>query len=166
MDLDISQIINRERSENGLFHSSLNRIQGDGAFAFTDQEENSSITVNATVYEIFQESVDGLKTGDKLHVDGTFSGDVNGDFGIVRDIVATDHSQDNATGVAFTTNVIFTESWLNLSGIGNNPFDMEAAHNKTWDYEVPQDHWENRTVRLRWDSMEGCLLYTSPSPRD
>ena len=155
MDLDISQIINRERWENGLFHSSLNRIQGDGAFDFTDQEENSSITVNATVYEIFQESVDGLKTGDKLHVDGTFSGDVNGDFGIVRDIVATDHSQDNATGVAFTTNVIFTESWLNLSGIGNNPFDMEAAHNKTWDYEVPQDHWENRTVRLRWDSMEG-----------
>jgi len=96
-----------------------------------------------------------MKTGDKLHVDGTFSGDVNGDFGIVRDIVATDHSQENATGVAFDTNVIFTESWLNLSGIGNNPFDMEAVHNKTWEYEVPQEHWDNRTVRLRWDSMEG-----------
>ena len=155
MDLDINQIVNRARWENGEFHSSLNRIQGDGAFDFTDQEENSSITVNATVYEIFQESVDGLKTGDKLHVDGTFTGDVNGDFGIVRDIVATGHSQENATGVAFDTNVIFTESWLNLSGIGNNPFDMEAAHNKTWDYEVPQDHWDNRTVRFRWDSMEG-----------
>ncbi len=155
MDLDISQIISRERWENGQFHSSLNRIQGDGAFDFTDQEENSSMTVNATVYEIFSESVDGMKTGDKLHVDGTFSGDVNGDFGIVRDIIATDHSQVNATGVAFDTNVIFTETWLNLSGIGNNPFDMEAVHNKTWDYEVPQEHWDNRTVRLRWDSMEG-----------
>ncbi|MCS5535529.1 MAG: hypothetical protein NZ802_06720, partial [Candidatus Poseidoniales archaeon] len=155
MDLDINQIINRERWENGQFHSSLNRIQGDGAFDFSDEEENSTMVVNATVYEIFSESVDGMKTGDKLHVDGTFSGDVNGDFGIMRDIVATDHSQENATGVAFTTNVIFTESWLNLSGIGNNPFDMEAAHNKTWDYEVPEDHWENRTVRLRWDSMEG-----------
>ena len=155
MDLDINQIINRERWENGQFHSSLNRIQGDGAFDFSDEEENSTMVVNATVYEIFSESVDGMKTGDKLHVDGTFSGDVNGDFGIMRDIVATDHSQENATGVAFTTNVIFTESWLNLSGIGNNPFDMEAAHNKTWDYEVPEEHWENRTVRLRWDSMEG-----------
>ena len=155
MDLDISQILNRERWENGQLHSSLNRIQGDGAFDFTDQEENSSMTVNATVYEIFMESVDGLKTGDKLHVDGTFSGDVNGDFGIVRDIVATGHSQENATGVAFDTNVIATEQWLNLSGIGNNPFDMEAVHNQTWDYEVPQEHWENRTVRLRWDSMEG-----------
>jgi len=154
MDLDISQILNRERWENGQFHSSLNRIQGDGAFDFTDQEENSSMTVNATVYEIFTESVDGLKTGDKLHVDGTFSGDVNGDFGIVRDIVATDHSQENATGVAFDTNVIFTENWLNISGVGNNPFDLDAVHNKTWEYEVPQEHWENRTVRLRWDSME------------
>ena len=155
MDLDINQIINRERWENGQFHSSLNRIQGDGAFDFTDQEENSSVTVNATVYEIFSESVDGMKTGDKLHVDGTFTGDVNGDFGIVRDIVATNHSQENATGEIFDVNVIFTESWLNLSGIGNNPFDMEAAHNKTWEYEVPQEHWDNRTVRLRWDSMEG-----------
>ena len=155
MDLDINQIINRERWENGQFHSSLSRIQGDGAFDFSDEEENSTMVVNATVYEIFSESVDGMKTGDKLHVDGTFSGDVNGDFGIMRDIVATDHSQENATGVAFTTNVIFTESWLNLSGIGNNPFDMEAAHNKTWDYEVPEEHWENRTVRYRWDSMEG-----------
>ncbi len=155
MDLDINQIISRERWENGQFHSSLNRIQGDGAFDFTDQEENSSMTVNATVYEIFSESVDGMKTGDKLHVDGTFSGDVNGDFGIVRDIVATDHSQVNSTGVAFPTNVIFSESWLNLSGIGNNPFEMEAMHNKTWEYEVPEEHWDNRTVRLRWDSMEG-----------
>ena len=155
MDLDISQIINRERWENGQFHSSLNRIQGDGAFDFSDEEENSTMVVNATVYEFFQESVDGMKTGDKIHVDGTFSGDVNGDFGTIRDIVATSHSQENATGVAFDTNVIFTESWLNLSGVGNNPFDMEAVHNKTWDYEVPQDHWENRTVRLRWDSMEG-----------
>ena len=154
MDLDISQILSRERWENGQFHSSLNRIQGDGAFDFTDQEENSSVTVNATVYEIFTESVDGLKTGDKLHVDGTFSGDVNGDFGIVRDIVATNHSQENATGVAFDTNVIFTENWLNISGVGNNPFDLDAVHNKTWEYEVPQEHWDNRTVRLRWDSME------------
>ena len=155
MDLDINQIINRERWENGQFHSSLSRLQGDGAFDFSDEEENSTIIVNATVYEFFQESVDGMKTGDKIHVDGTFSGDVNGDFGIMRDIVATEHSQENATGIAFDTNVIFTESWLNLSGIGNNPFDMEAAHNKTWDYEVPEEHWENRTVRLRWDSMEG-----------
>ena len=155
MDLDLEQLIFKDRWDNGVFTSSLSRIQGDGAFDFTDNEENSSMTVNATVYEFFSESVDGLKTGDRLHVDGTFSGDVNGDFGIVRDIIASGHSQANATGMPFDTNVIFTESWVNLTSVGNNPFDVEAVHNKTWDYEVPEDHWENRTVRLRWDSTEG-----------
>tara|TARA_B100000614_G_scaffold43677_1_gene36643 strand:+ start:1968 stop:5042 length:3075 start_codon:yes stop_codon:yes gene_type:complete len=155
MDLDINQIISRERWENGQFHSSLNRVQGDGAFDFSDEEDNSSIVVNATVYDFFQESVNGDKTGDRIHVDGTFSGDVNGDFGTVRDIVASNHSQVNATGEEFDVNVIFTESWFNLSGVGNNPFDFEAVHNRTWEYEVPQEHWDNRTVRLRWDSMEG-----------
>ena len=155
MDLDINQIISRERWENGQFHSSLNRIQGDGAFDFSEQEDNSSIVVNATVYDFFQESINGDKTGDRIHVDGTFSGDVNGDFGTVRDIIASNHTQVNATGEEFGVNVIFTETWLNLSGIGNNPFDMEAVHNRTWEYEVPHEHWDNRTVRLRWDSMEG-----------
>ena len=155
MDLDINQIISRERWENGQFHSSLNRIQGDGAFDFSEQEDNSSIVVNATVYDFFQESINGDKTGDRIHVDGTFSGDVNGDFGTVRDIIASNHTQVNATGEEFDVNVIFTETWLNLSGIGNNPFDMEAVHNRTWEYEVPHEHWDNRTVRLRWDSMEG-----------
>ena len=155
MDLDINQIISRERWENGQFHSSLNRIQGDGAFDFSEEEDNSSIVVNATVYDFFQESINGDKTGDRIHVDGTFSGDVNGDFGTVRDIIASNHTQVNATGEEFDVNVIFTETWLNLSGIGNNPFDMEAVHNRTWEYEVPHEHWDNRTVRLRWDSMEG-----------
>ena len=54
MDLDINQIISRERWENGQFHSSLNRIQGDGAFDFSEEEDNSSIVVNATVYDFFQ----------------------------------------------------------------------------------------------------------------
>ena len=91
MDLDINQIISRERWENGQLHSSLNRIQGDGAFDFSDQEENSSVVVNATVYDFFTESVNGNKTGDRIHVDGTLSGDV-GDFGTVRDIVSN-HTQ-------------------------------------------------------------------------
>ena len=155
MDLDINQIISRERWENGQLHSSLNRVQGDGAFDFSDQEENSSVVVNATVYDFFTESVNGNKTGDRIHVDGTLSGDVTGDFGTVRDIVASNHTQANATGEEFDVNVIFTESWFNLSGVGNNPFDFEAVHNRTWEYEVPQEHWDNRTVRLRWDSMEG-----------
>ena len=155
MDLDINQIISRERWENGQFHSSLNRIQGDGAFDFSEEEDNSSIVVNATVFDFFQESINGDKSGDRIHVDGTFSGDVNGDFGTVRDIIASNHTQVNATGEEFDVNVIFTETWLNLSGIGNNPFDMEAVHNRTWEYEVPHEHWDNRTVRLRWDSMEG-----------
>ena len=85
----------------------MNRIQGDGAFDFSEEEDNSSIVVNATVYDFFQESINGDKTGDRIHVDGTFSGDVNGDFGTVRDIIASNHTQVNATGEEFDVNVIF-----------------------------------------------------------
>jgi hypothetical protein len=154
MNLDISQIVNHERWENGEFVSSLSRVQGDGDLDFSDSENGSSITVNATVHEFFQESVDKQKTGDRIHYDGTISGTVNGDFSGERDIIATEYMQANATGVEFPVNVIYTESWFNVSTGGGNPWDLSNVHNETWDYEVPQEDWENRTVRLRWDSME------------
>ncbi|MEE2811676.1 MAG: choice-of-anchor X domain-containing protein [Candidatus Thermoplasmatota archaeon] len=154
IELDVQELINRERWENGQFVSSLERLRGHGSFDFSDSEENSSIVVNGTVINLFQESVDGMKTGDQLHVDGTISGDLNGDFGTVRDIIQTG-AQTNATGESFQVNVIHTETWLNLTSMGANPFDVEAVHNNTWNYEVPQEHWDNRTVRLKWDSQEG-----------
>ena len=154
MNLEIDQIINHERWEDGQFVSSLSRVAGDGDLDFSDSENGSSITVNATVHEFFQESVDGEKTGDRIHYDGTISGTVNGDFSGERDIVATEHMQANATGEEFEVNVIYTETWFNLSGAGANPWDLSSYHNETWDYEVPQEHWDNRTVRLKWDSME------------
>ena len=154
MTLDVDQLIMEERWENGVFVSSLDILKADGSFDFSNSEENSTMVVNGTVHNIYQKSVDGLKTDDQLHVDGTFSGDINGDFGIVRDILQSG-PQANATGQMFQVNVIHTESWVNLTGAGSNLFDIEAVHNNTWDYEVPQDHWENRTVRLRWDSNEG-----------
>lgn len=154
MTLDVDQLIMEERWENGTFVSSLNILKADGSFDFSNAEENSTMVVNGTVHNIFQESVDGMKTADQLHVDGTFSGDVNGDFGIVRDIIQTG-PQANSTGQMFQVNVIHTESWVNLTGAGGNLFDLEAVHNNTWEYEVPQEHWDNRTVRFRWDSNEG-----------
>ncbi|MDP6906261.1 MAG: hypothetical protein QF440_02465 [Candidatus Thalassarchaeaceae archaeon] len=154
LELDVQQLIQRERWDNGQFTSSENVLKADGTFDFSDSEENSSMVVNGTVHNIFQESINGMKTADQLHIDGTFSGDIDGNFGVVRDIVQSG-PQSNATGQMFQVNVIHQESWVNLTGGGSNIFEMEAVHNNTWEYEVPQNHWDNRTVRLRWDSNEG-----------
>jgi hypothetical protein len=72
--------------------------------------------------------------------------------------------QANATGESFLVNVIFQESWFNITGInGGNFFDgagLGATHNQTWDYQTVQSDWDNRTVRLVWretgpDASEG-----------
>ena len=152
--LDLNELTMRERWENGTLESGLSRMRGDGAFDFAASEENSTIIVNGTVIDFFQETVDGEKTGDAMHIDGTITGDIQGTFGVVRDIVATGE-QANATNQIFPVNVIHTESWLNLTQVAGNPFELEANHNQTWEYEVPYEHWDNRTVRLKWDSNEG-----------
>ena len=91
---------------------------------------------------------------DEVHIDGDISGDVQGDFGVVRGIELTG-TQANATGIEFPVNVIHEESWFNLTGInGGNFFDgagIGATHNQTWDYQVIYSNWENRTVRLVWE---------------
>ena len=91
---------------------------------------------------------------DELHIDGDITGDVQGNFGVVRGIEQSGN-QANATGVVFPVNVIHEESWFNLTGVnGGNFFDgagIGATHNQTWDYQVIYSDWENRTVRLVWE---------------
>ena len=154
MDIDLNELINRERWENGELASSFSRMQGEGTFDFQESEENSTLIVNASVINLESQTENGNTTIDSLHVDGDYSGDVTGDFGIMREIIDTG-PQSNATGVTFMVNVIHTESWLNTSAVAGNPFDLEAIHNNTWEYDVPQEHWDNRTIRLKWDSQEG-----------
>nr|ADD93092.1 hypothetical protein [uncultured archaeon MedDCM-OCT-S05-C32] len=91
---------------------------------------------------------------DDLHMDGVITGDAQGSFGIVRTIEETGN-QANATQQVFLVNVIHQETWFNITGInGGNFFDGQgvgANHNRTWDYQVVQSDWENRTVRLVWE---------------
>ena len=51
--------------------------------------------------------------------------------------------------------MIHQETWFNITGInGGNFFDGQgvgANHNQSWDYQVVQSEWENRTVRLVWE---------------
>ena len=91
---------------------------------------------------------------------------MQGSFGVVRSIETTGE-QANATGQPFLVNVIFQESWFNITGVnGGNFFDgagVGATHNETWDYQVVQSDWDNRTVRLVWretgpDASEGDEL--------
>jgi hypothetical protein len=87
-------------------------------------------------------------------MDGVITGDAQGTFGIVRSIEETG-DQANATQVVFLVNVIHQETWFNITGInGGNFFDGQgvgANHNQSWDYQVVQSEWENRTVRLVWE---------------
>ena len=145
------------------FTQHLEELYGDGTFGFEDQDENASLQVNGTILDLHTKLENGTTVIDDLHVDGTLSGDVQGTFGVLRGIETTG-MQANATGDAFLVNVIFQESWFNITGInGGNFFDgagIGATHNQTWDYQTVQSDWDNRTVRLVWretgpDASEG-----------
>ena len=141
-------------------------MYGGGTFGFADQDENASVQVNGTILDLHTKIENGTTLIDDLHVDGTLTGDVQGSFGVVRSIETTGE-QANATGQPFLVNVIFQESWFNITGVnGGNFFDgagVGATHNETWDYQVVQSEWDNRTVRLVWretgpDASEGDEL--------
>ena len=110
--------------------------------------------INGTIHDLHWLTEDGLTVTDDLHMDGVITGDAQGSFGIVRTIEETGN-QANATQQVFLVNVIHQETWFNITGInGGNFFDGQgvgANHNRTWDYQVVQSDWENRTVRLVWE---------------
>ena len=163
LDVSLDGFTTTERWEDGVRTEHLEELYGQGTFGFEDDDENASVQVNATIHDIHSKIENGNTTIDDLHVDGTLTGDVQGTFGIVRGIEETG-MQTNATGDPFLVNVIFQESWFNITGVnGGNFFDgagVGATHNETWDYQTVQADWENRTVRLVWretgpDASEG-----------
>jgi len=158
-NIQLEELTSKEKWVDGVRVEQLNRLEGNGVFNFAEEnEENESISIDATIYDFFIESVDGLTTGDRFHLDGTFSGDAQGSFGIVRGIEATAEIANYSDDV-FTVNVIHSEEWFNLTGaggffIGDN---VGTRHNETWDYQAQPIEWENRTIRLRWEE-------TGPEP--
>tara|TARA_B100000575_G_scaffold71816_1_gene55863 strand:- start:104 stop:3199 length:3096 start_codon:yes stop_codon:yes gene_type:complete len=154
LDIDVSSLVSEETWEDGIRTNQLEEIVGTGSFGFSESDNESSVTINGTIYQFHSKSEQGVTYVDNLHIDGDITGDVQGDFGVLRGIELTG-TQANATGIEYPVNVIHEESWLNLTGInGGNFFDgagLGATHNQTWDYQVIYSDWDNRTIRLVWE---------------
>ena len=151
--LQLDQFETLERWENGVRVDQLDLIRGDGTFGFEDQEENSSMVVNGTVYTFHNRVEDGITLIDDIHVDGTLSGDVQGTFGVVQTIEQTG-TQLNHTLVEHDVNVIHSESWFNVTGVGGSNFfggdGVGSYYNDSYIYQATNADWDNRTVRLVW----------------
>ena len=152
-NLQLDQFETLERWENGVRVDQLDLIRGDGTFGFTDQEENSSMVVNGTVYNFHTRVEDGITLIDDIHVDGTLSGDVQGTFGVVQTIEQTG-KQRNHTLVEHDVNVIHSETWFNVTGVGGSNFfggsGAGTYYNDSYIYQATNADWDNRTVRLVW----------------
>ncbi|MGB0448639.1 MAG: choice-of-anchor X domain-containing protein [Candidatus Poseidoniaceae archaeon] len=152
-NLQLDQFETLERWENGVRVDQLDLIRGDGTFGFTDQEENSSMVVNGTVYNFHTRVEDGITLIDDIHVDGTLSGDVQGTFGVVQTIEQTG-KQRNHTLVEHDVNVIHSETWFNVTGVGGSNFfggsGAGSYYNDSYIYQATNADWDNRTVRLVW----------------
>ena len=154
LDIDVNTLNAGETWNDGVRTNQIEEFVGSGTFGFSESDYESSVNVNGTIYQFHTKSEQGITLVDDIHIDGVITGDVQGDFGVVRGIELTG-MQANATGIEFPVNVIHEESWFNLTGInGGNFFDgagIGATHNQTWDYQVIYSDWENRTVRLVWE---------------
>jgi len=154
LDIDINTLNSEETWEDGVRVSHVEELVGSGTFGFSDNDNESSIMINGTIYDFHTLTEQGLTVTDDLHIDGEITGDVQGTFGVVKGIEVTG-LQANATGVEFPVNVIHEESWFNLTGVnGGNFFDgagVGATHNETWNYQVIYSDWDNRTVRFVWE---------------
>ena len=152
-NLQLDQFETLERWENGVRVDQLDLIRGDGTFGFTDQEENSSMVVNGTVYNVHSRVEDGITLIDDVHVDGTLCGDVQGTFGVVQTIEQTG-KQLNHTLVEHDVNVIHSKTWFNVTGVGGSSFfggsGAGSYYNDSYIYQATNADWDNRTVRLVW----------------
>ena len=97
-------------------------------------------------------SKEGLAIVDDIHIDGLITGDMEGNFGLVRTIEEFD-TQPNETGVMYDVAIIHHETWFNLTGITalpNSDLGAGAHHNDSYYYDAVQAHWDNRTIRNIW----------------
>tara|TARA_B110000196_G_scaffold234722_1_gene203183 strand:+ start:217 stop:3168 length:2952 start_codon:yes stop_codon:yes gene_type:complete len=146
----------------GVQEEQLLKYVGNADFNFVVSEQ-PYIYANGTVDKLHFEERDGLIIVDTLRVDGTYSGDASGSFGIIRFIEDT-VSQKNSSGVNFEVNEIRAESWFNVSSLGDFPIDQEltAEHNLTYEFTVPQSSWENKTIRYLYIEDNGSTSNEYP----
>ena len=153
---ELDELIFREKWEEGIRTDQYSRIFGSGQFDFIASEESPYIEVNGTIPLIHFQSEGGETVSDTIIVDGTYDGDVEGSFGLVRQIIESG-VYENATGTPFEADKIRNEFWFNVSATPFGPIDQEweAEHNLTYEYVVPQDDWLNRTIRYTFVEDNG-----------
>ncbi len=158
-DIDLEEFLMRERWEGDQRTDQYSLMRGDGAFDFRVSEGNGSMDVNGTVDEFWFETANGSTVQTRIYSDGDISGDVEGELGFILDVIETGTEQ-NSNGTSYEVNVIRQESWLNISSVtvfGQDFTDLEAEHNLTYNYEVPAEHWGNRTVMYRYVEDDGRI---------
>ena len=164
-DLDEFRIL--ERWEDGTREEQHSLILGGGDFDFLIDDDFFEVEVNGTIPLIHIESQGGEVIADTIRVDGTYDGDAEGSFGLIRTIVESG-TQRNATGSMFEVDKIQNEFWFNVSATPIGPFneEWEAAHNLTYEYTVPQTDWWNRTIRYQYIEDNGSTdnYYPESSP--
>jgi len=153
---ELDELIFREKWEEGVRTDQYSRVFGSGQFDFIASEDSPYIEVNGTIPLIHFQSEGGETVSETLIVDGTYDGDAEGSFGLVRQIVESG-VYENATGTPFEADKIRNEFWFNVSATPFGPIDQEfrAEHNLTYEYVVPQDDWINRTIRYTFVDDNG-----------
>ena len=146
--IDLDEFRLREKWLDGVREEQSLKIKGEGEFGFLIQDSQFEVQVNGTVADIHIEELGGEVIEDRIVVDGEYTGDASGSFGFVRWIEEST-TQENATGEKFEVDMIRNEFWFNISGTPIGPIsqEIEAEHNLTFEYTVPQTDWENRTIR-------------------
>ena len=155
---ELDDLIIRERWSDDTREEQLFRAFGGGEFGFEIRDDDFNIDVNGTIPIIHIESNGGETVSDTIIVDGTYDGDIEGSFGLVRQIVDSG-VQQNSEGVPYEVDKIQNEFWWNVSATPFGPISQEfgAEHNLTYEFIVPQQDWLNRTVRIQYVEDNGTV---------
>tara|TARA_B100001113_G_scaffold86943_1_gene69492 strand:+ start:38086 stop:41064 length:2979 start_codon:yes stop_codon:yes gene_type:complete len=159
---ELDDFMTSERWEDGIREHQYMKMSGAGNFDFI-ASESPYIEVNGTIPVINMESVGGETVSDTIIVDGSYSGDAEGSFGIVREIVDSD-AYANESGEYFEADKIRNEFWFNVSATPIGPIDQEfiSEHNLTYEYTVPQEDWDNRILKYEYVEDNGSIQYEYP----
>ena len=154
---DLDDFFFREKWENGLRADQYLKLKGSGNFDFI-ASESPYIEVNGTIPMIHMESQGGETIVDTIIVDGTYDGDAEGSFGLVRKIIDSGAYQ-NESGEYFEADKIQNEIWFNVSATPFGPINQElnTEHNLTYEYTVPQEDWENRILKYEYVEDNGSI---------
>ena len=155
IDLELEEFRYKDLWIHGVQEEHLLKYIGNAEFNALISEEAPYIYANGTVDNLHFEDRNGFILHDTLRVDGTYDGDVSGSFGIIR-LIEDKVTQRNDSGVNFEVNKIRNENWLNVSSVFMIlDEEINAEHNLTYEYTVPQSYWENPTIRYQYIEDNG-----------